>query len=265
MNLRRLLPMILCAAPAFAIDEYQPAEEGVIAVDLRSGFTQGLGDYDTEGRIIDPVGSPFTWSPGVQVRLGLPNVTEISLQVPLSVMNKDALRADEGDWGFQQPVLGFKLGHEDYKVAVVGAVAFPMGHKVVVGDESRWKFSVGGLAHWDRKAFLVDATVLWTATPADQDGVRRGDEWLLLARPQWRVDSTFTPYLGLVGQVRTAGKVNEIRVGQMSHLVSVQPGTFITFNEEWSAEFQIPVTIAGDWPQSASAGVYAGVTLNMGP
>lgn len=262
---RRLVALLLVAVPAFALDEYQPAEEGVIAVDLRNAFDWGLGEYDPEGSLREPEGSPFVWSPGVQVRLGLPNLTEISLELPLAVLNKDALGADEGDWGFEQSRLGFKLGIEDWPVAVVGAVDFPLGHTAIIGDEPRWRFLVGGIAHWERKKFVIDGSVTWTVTPANEDGIRRGDVWEVLARPQYKFNSVLTPYLGGIATVTTAGKVNEVRDGQMSRLFTLQPGTFIGLNEEFIAEVQAPVTVAGDWPEAASAGIYVGLTYLMGP
>lgn len=262
---RRLAALLLVALPAFALDEFQPAEEGVIAVDLQNGLDWGIGDFDPDGALQEPFGSPLTWSPGVQVRLGLPNLTEISLEVPLAVLNKDALGAKEGDWGFDQSRLGFKLGIEDWPVAVVGAVSFPLGHTVIVGDEPRWRFLAGGIGHWERKKFHLDGSVTWTVTPANEDGIRPGDVWEIVVRPQYHLNTVFTPYLGGVATITTAGKVNEIRDGQMSRLVTLQPGTFVTLGEEWNLVFQAPVTVAGDWPETATAGLYLGITYTMAP
>lgn len=262
---RRLVVLLLAAVPTFALDEYQPAEEGVIAVDLQNSLDWGIGDYDPEGTLREPFGSPLAWRPGVQVRLGLPNLTEISLELPLAVLNKDALGAKEGDWGFDQSRLGFKLGIEDWPVAVVGAVDFPMGHSVIVGDEPRWRFLAGGIAHWERKKFLIDGSVTWTVTPANEDGIRPGDVWEIVARPQYKLNPMFTPYLGGFAAVTTAGKINEVREGQMSRLITLQPGVFVTLDEEWRVELQAPLTVAGDWPESGTAGIYLGITYTMAP
>ena len=265
MKLSRCLALLLVAAPVFALDEYQPAEEGVIAVDLYNSVDWILGDYDGGGTIQTPQGNPWIWSPAVQLRLGLPNYTEISVEVPAAVMNKDALGEDEGDWGFYQSSLGFKLGIEDWKVALVGGVEFPMGTREMVGDDLRWKFKAGGIGHWEYKKFLIDGMVLWTVTPADNDGIARGDVWTFSARPQYAVTDALTPYLGVVADLELAGDDNGKRDGNVSHLVTLQPGLFFDLNDEWSFDFQAPVTVKGDYPQTATAGVYVGVTLNMGP
>lgn len=265
MTHRRFAALLLVALPAFALDEYQPAEEGVIAVNVQNGLDWGVGEWDPDGGLQDPVGSPLTWSPGLQVRLGLPNLTEISLELPLAVLNKDALGAPEGDWGFAQTRLGFKLGIEDLPIGVVGAVSFPLGHSAIVGDEPRWRFLAGGIGHWERKKFRIDGTVTWTVTPANEDGIRPGDVWQVVARPQYKASPVFTPYLGGVATITTAGKVNEIRTGQMSRLLTLQPGTFVTLDEEWRLELQAPVTVAGDWPEKATAGLYLGITYTMAP
>jgi hypothetical protein len=265
MHLRRSLSLLLLAAPVFALDEFQPADEGVIAVDLMNSFEKPLGLFDLDGNLVAPQGGPFVWNPGVQVRLGLPNLTEISVVVPMSVRNADAMGADEGDWGFGQSSLGFKLGIEDWGVAMVGGVEFPMGSKEMVGDDLRWRFLAGGIGHWERKKFKIDGSVVWTATPTDDKGVRRGDEWRFIARPQLQLNPMFRPYLGLVGDLQLAGKVDEKRTGEVSHLLTLEPGTFVTLNEEWSFQVQAPVTVKGDWPQSGVAGIYIGTTFNMGP
>lgn len=265
MKCARSLFLLLVAAPVFALDEYQPADEGVIAVDLMNSLDWRIGDYDREGTLQTPEGNPWVWSPAAQLRLGLPNYTEISVEVPMAVMNKDELGESEGDWGFYQSSLGFKLGHEDWKVALVGGVEFPMGTREMVGDDLRWKFKAGGIGHWEYKKFLIDGMILWTVTPADDDGIARGDVWEFLARPQYAVTESITPYLGVVADIELPGDDNGKRDGEVSHLVTLQPGCFYELNDEWSFEFQAPVSVKGDWPQSAYAGVYAGVTLNMGP
>jgi len=265
MKFRRSLSLLLLAAPVFALDEYQPADEGVIAVDLTNSFDKGLGLYDMDGGLVAPQGGPFSWNPGLQVRLGLPNLTEISVVVPMSVRNADAMGAEEGDWGFGQSSLGFKLGLEDWGVAMVGGVEFPMGSKEMVGDDLRWRFLAGGIAHWERKKFLIDGSVVWTVTPTDNKGVRRGDEWEIIARPQYKLNAVVTPYLGVVGDLVLPGKVDEKRFGEVSHLVTLQPGTFLTLNDEWSFEVQAPVTVKGDWPQEGTVGLFLGATFNMGP
>jgi len=265
MKYRRFLPLLLVALPAHALDEYQPAEEGVIAVDVMNSLDWGRGSYDPDGSLQDPVGSPFTWSPGVQMRLGLPNLTEISLVVPAAVLNKDALGEAEGDWGFYESSLGFKLGVEDWGVAVVGGVDFPIGTRKVIGDDLRWRFTAGGIGHWERKKFHIDGSVTWTVTPADDKGVRRGDEWKFIARPAWQVNDIVSPYLGGVATLTTPGKINDKRDGVYSHLLTLQPGAIFDLSEEWSCEVQAPVTVVGDYPEAASAGVYLGVTYNLIP
>lgn len=265
MKIARIPSLLLVAVPAFALDEYQPAEEGVIAVDFYNSVDWWLGDYDSDGVIQTPEGNPWAWSPSAQLRLGLPNYTEISLEIPAVFMNKDALGEDEWDWGFYQSTLGFKMGIEEWKVALVGAVEFPMGTEKMVGDDLRWKFKLGGIGNWGYKKFAIDGMVLWTATPADNDGIARGDVWTLSARPQYAVNNLVAPYLGLVADIEMAGDDNGKRDGVVSHLLTLQPGCFLTFNDEWSMDLQAPVTVKGDAPQSATAGVYVGMTLNMGP
>lgn len=265
MKFVRSLSLLLVAAPIFALDEYQPAEEGVIAVDLMNSVDWGLGAYDSDGTLQTPEGNPWSWSPGVQLRLGLPNYTEISVEVPAVFMNKDALGEKEWDWGFYQSTLGFKLGLEEWKVAMVGALEFPMGTEKMVGDDLRWKFKVGGIGQWGYKQFSIDGMVLWTATPADDKGVARGDLWTFVARPQYALTPMIKPYLGAVADLELAGDDNGKRVGTVSHLVTLEPGCFLSVNDEWRFEIQAPVTVKGDWPQAASAGVYVGATLSMGP
>lgn len=265
MKLASSLSLLLVAAPVFALDEFQPADEGVIAVDFMNSVDWTLGDYDSRGNIQEPLGNPWVWSPSAQLRLGLPNYTEISVEVPMAVMNKDALGSDEGDWGFYQSSLGFKLGFEEWKVALLGGVEFPLGSTKMVGDDLRWKFKVGANGHWEYKKFLVDGMVLWTKTPADNDGIARGDVWEFVARPQYAVLPEVTPYLGVVADLEMPGDDNGKRDGQISHLVTLEPGLFFDPTEEWSFEFKVPVTVRGDWPQSATAGIYLGTTLNMGP
>jgi len=265
MKLSRFLPLLLLAVPAFALDEYQPAEEGLIAVDMDNSLDWGRGSYDENGSLKSPEGSPLTWSPSVQLRMGLPNLTEISVVLPMAVMNSAALQASDWDWGFYESSLGFKLGIEDWGVAVVGGVQFPLGSRNIIGDDLRWHFTVGGIGHWQRKNFLFDGSATWTATPANDKGIRRGDLWEFIARPQYKLDSTFTPYVGLVTDLQLPGKINDKRDGVYSHVATIQPGTFIQLGDEWVGELQAPVTLLGDYPQSASVGVYVGLTLLMGP
>lgn len=87
MKRARSLSLLLVAAPVFALDEYQPADEGVIAVDFMNSLDWRLGDYDSKGTLQTPEGNPWVWSPSAQLRLGLPNYTEISVEVPAAVMN----------------------------------------------------------------------------------------------------------------------------------------------------------------------------------
>lgn len=251
--------LLALSAGAFAYDEYGTVAKGKTEVDVMYTHMFGTGYYDADAKSHSIDESPAIMTPSLQVKYGIIDGLDVELGGSFVVKNKDA-----GDVsGLDKPTLDVKYVHALGFGGLIG-VNLPLGSEDIVGTDPTLALRVGPVLAKTIDKVVLNGWALYTLNFEDKDKIKAADGLDVYFKPQYNVTDKIGPYLGIDYQT-SIGKnqyVDEftgetVKEDPKSYLVTLKPGVNYVIDGTYSAELNVPVTVAGQ-NNGASVSVYVG-------
>jgi len=251
--------LLALSAGAFAYDEYGTVAKGKTEVDVMYTHMFGTGYYDADAKSHSIDESPAIMTPSLQVKYGIIDGLDVELGGSYVVKNKDA-----GDVsGLDKPTLDVKYVHALGFGGLIG-VNLPLGSEDIVGTDPTLALRVGPVLAKTIDKVVLNGWALYTLNFEDKDKIKAADGLDVYFKPQYNVTDKIGPYLGIdyqtsIGKSKFAFGDESIEVDPKFYLVTLKPGVNYVINETYSAELNVPVTVAGQYAENkASVSVYVG-------
>lgn len=250
---------LFAATGAFAFDYTLPVAKGTLEGDVMFGRNAGTGYYDDDGENQDISGSPAVMTPALQVKYGIMDGLDVSLQLDYEMRNEDA-----GDVsGIDRPDLGVKYVVPDLGVGGFLNVSLPFGSEDIAGDEPATTIFGGVLYGKTFDKIEVNAAAGYAFNT--EDGAKeKQDEIDIYAQGQYNVNEMVGPYLGIGFDKTLEKQVDGNGVDKSSgYLLTLKPGANVTLNDKMACELSVPVTVMGA-NNPAAWGIAAGFYYSIG-
>lgn len=251
--------LLALSAGAFAYDEYGTVAKGKTEVDVMYTHMFGTGYYDADAKSHSIDESPAIMTPSLQVKYGIIDGLDVELGGSYTSSNKDA-----GDLsGLNKPQLDVKYVHALGFGGLIG-VDLPFGSTDMVGENPTVALRVGPVLAKTIDKVVLNGWALYTLNFEDKDKNKSADGLDVYFKPQYNVTDKIGPYLGIdyqtsIGKSKFAFGDESIEVDPKFYLVTLKPGVNYVINETYSAELNVPVTVAGQYAENkASVSVYVG-------
>jgi len=245
---------------AFAYDEYGTVAKGKTEVDVMYTHQFGSGYYDADAKKQDAEGSPAVMTPSLQVKYGIIDGLDVELAGSYVIANKDA-----GDVsGLAKPSLDVKYVHALGFGGLIG-VDLPFGSKDIVGENPTLALRVGPVLAKTVDKVVLNGWALFTVNFEDKDKIKSANGLDVYFKPQYNVTDKIGPYIGLdyqtsIGKAQGLDEISgeTFKYDPKSYLFTVRPGVNYVIDGTYSAELNVPFTVAGQGGTGAYVGVYVG-------
>lgn len=246
-----LLATTLSATGAFALDEYMPIPQGNVTFSLNGGLHASIrGLYDDDGKhheINDDV-SVTRQSLPVQIKYGMTDFLTVEASWPWMRAAVDFDGETESESGFDRPQIALKVGSAERGVAAFVNTMLPLGSEEVVGEKPVFSFVLGGLAHKDFESGAFTAGISYTLSLENEDKFKAGDVFEAIVKPEIKANEQVSilveggyAYRGIPSY--DGEDLDEFF--EPASLWLVAPGFKFQQDPQFSAEVQIPFTVAG--------------------